>query len=426
MKSKNIHTLFLIIFSIFSLSVGFSVAQDDEVTIIIESWRVDDADEWNEIIIPAFEAQYPNINVEFQPTINTEYSPTLNTKLEAGTAGDLIMIEPFDFRLGLFLDGDLASLDDLDGLENFSDAALSSWSTDDGELFGVPIAAVIHGFMYNADIFEELGLEEPTTSQEFLDLLAAVQEDGQYTPLAMGTSDGFVPGLLGFNLAGVPYWRGEEGRLSLIDGTQGFTAQEFVDAWTYLEAWGEYMPNGYQAISYPDMQNLFTLGGSAVYPAGSWEISIFNDLVGDDFGIGAFPPPVPQDGADCFINDHPDMGMGLNANSEHPEEARLFLEWLTTPEFGKLLNNNLPGFFAMSNHVVEATDPLVNEYASWKQSCEGSPRIAQAVISRGEPNTGGEIIRVTQLVMNGEMTPEEAAEEVQAALASWYEPQMGE
>ena len=54
--------------------LGSMLAQDDAVTLIIESWRVDDADEWNDVILPAFEAHYPNIDVDFQPTINTEYS----------------------------------------------------------------------------------------------------------------------------------------------------------------------------------------------------------------------------------------------------------------------------------------------------------------------------------------------------------------
>lgn len=427
MTSKTVRLAFaLLAFAVFALPLSTMLAQDEPVTLIIESWRVDDADEWNDVILPAFEAHYPNIDVDFQPTINTQYGATLGTKIEAGTAGDLIMIEPFDFRLEMYLNGDLANLDDFGGLENFSAGALSAWTTDDGELFGVPLAAVIHGFMYNADIFAELGLEEPATAQEFLDLLEAVKQGGQYVPLAMGTADGFVPGLLGFQLAGMPFWRGEEGRLALIDGSGAFTDQAYVDAWEFLAAWADYMPDGYQAVSYPDMQNLFTLGGSAVYPAGSWEISIFNQLVGDDFAIGAFPPPVPEEGADCFINDHMDMGMGLNANTEHPEEARLFLEWLGSAEFAELWNNALPGFFAMSNHIVEAADPMVQEYAGWREHCGSSARNAYAILSRGEPNTDSELIRVTQLVMNGEMTAEEAGQTVQAGLASWYEPQMGE
>ena len=33
-----------------------------------------------------------------------------------------------------------------------------------------------------------------------------------------------------------------------------------------------YMAPGYQAQTYPDSQNLFTLGDAAIYPTGSWEI----------------------------------------------------------------------------------------------------------------------------------------------------------
>ena len=35
------------------------------------------------------------------------------------------------------------------------------------------------------------------------------------------------------------------------------------------------MGDGFKAQSYPDSQNLFTLGRAAIYPAGSWEISSF-------------------------------------------------------------------------------------------------------------------------------------------------------
>lgn len=396
----------------------------EPVSLVIESWRVDDADEWNDVILPAFEAEYPWIDVEFQPTLNTDYGPALGTKLETGTAGDLIMVEPFDFRVDLYRSGDLANLDDLEGLANFDDSVLSAWRTDEGEQFGLPLAAVIHGFMYNADIFAELGLEEPTTSQEFLDLLQAVQDDGQYTPLAMGTLDSFVPGLLGYNLAGVTYWRGEEGRLGLIEGTQAVNDQPYVDTFDFLSQWGEYMPDGYEAIGYADMQNLFTLGDSAVYPAGSWEISIFNDLVGDDFEIGAFPPPVPAAGDDCFINDHMDMGMAINAASENQEAAKLLLEWMSGPEFAEVWTNNLPGFFSMSNFAVEAGDPMVQEYAGWRENCGSSPRLAYQILSRGEPDLDTELIRLSQLVMNGEQSPEDAANEAQEGLASWYEPQQ--
>ena len=37
----------------------------DAVTITIESWRNDDLPIWQDVIIPAFNAQYPNIEVIF-------------------------------------------------------------------------------------------------------------------------------------------------------------------------------------------------------------------------------------------------------------------------------------------------------------------------------------------------------------------------
>ena len=36
------------------------------------------------------------------------------------------------------------------------------------------------------------------------------------------------------------------------------------------------MAPGYQAQTYPDSQNLFTLGDAAIYPTGSWDFYFFS------------------------------------------------------------------------------------------------------------------------------------------------------
>ena len=128
-----------------------TVAQDSG-SLVIESWRNDDLTIWEDVIIPAFNAHYPDIEVVFSPTAPAEYNAALEAKLEAGTAGDLITCRPFDNSLGLFNDGHLVSLNDLPGMEFFGDVARSAWVTDDGsDVFCVPMASVIHGFIYNAD-----------------------------------------------------------------------------------------------------------------------------------------------------------------------------------------------------------------------------------------------------------------------------------
>ncbi len=54
-------------------------------SLVIESWRNDDLTIWEDSIIPAFNAHFPNIEVVFSPSAPAEYNGALNTKLEGGT-----------------------------------------------------------------------------------------------------------------------------------------------------------------------------------------------------------------------------------------------------------------------------------------------------------------------------------------------------
>ena len=396
----------------------------EAVTLTIESWRNDDLAIWQDTIIPAFNAKFPDIEVVFAPTAPADYNAALNAKLEGGTAGDLITCRPFDASLALYDDGHLAPLNDLPGMDdNFGDVAKSAWVTDDAStVFCVPMASVIHGFIYNADAFAELGLEEPTTEAEFFALLDAVKADGTYDALDMGTADQWESATMGFQNVGPNYWKGEEGRLGLINGTEKFTDPQYVAVWEHLAKWGEYLPSGFEAQGYPDSQNLFSLGRAAIYPAGSWDITLFNDQA--DFELGAFPPPVAAAGDTCYISDHTDIALGMNANTEHPNEARAFLEWMTTSEFAELYANSLPGFFPLSNHSVSLSDPVAQEFVDWRNTCESTIRNSYQILSRGEPNLENELWGVSAQVINGALTPEEAAQQIQDGLENWYEAQQ--
>jgi len=420
---KKLLVLAVVLTLVVALVPATTQAQE-KVTLTIESWRNDDLTIWQDVLIPAFNAHYPDIEVIFAPAAPTEYNAALNAKLEGGTAGDLITCRPFDLSLELFNQGHLVSLNDLPGMEHFGPVARSAWITDDGsDVFCVPMASVIHGFLYNQSIFEELGLEEPTTEEEFLALLEAVKEDGTYEPLAMGTVDQWESATMGYQNIGPNYWKGEEGRLGLIEGTIGYNENGFLEAFEALARWIPYMPSGYQAISYPDAQNLFSLGMAAVYPAGSWDIGVFR-AQGLDFEMGAFKPPLPEGAETCYISDHVDIAMGVNAASPHQEEAMKFLEWLTTQEFAELYSNALPGFFTLSDHEITLEDPLAQEFLSWRGECESTIRSAYQILSRGEPNNELQLWEVCSQLLNGELTPQEAADKVQAGLEAWYEPQQ--
>ncbi len=395
----------------------------DQVTLIMESWRNDDLAIWEDTILPAFHAEHPDIRVTFQPSAPDEYNAALEAKLQGGTAGDLITCRPFDVALDLYEDGHLAPIGDLEGMDAFSDVARSAWVTDDGsDVFCVPMASVIHGFIYNADAFDELGLEEPATEEEFFELLDTIDADGTYDPLAMGTADQWEAATMGLQNIGPNYWAGEEGRQGLIDGTESFDEPQYVAAFEQLGRWAEYMPSGFEAIAYPDSQNLFTLGGAAIYPAGSWEIALFREQA--DFELGAFLPPPPAGQDTCYFSDHTDIAVGMNAASEHPEQARTFLEWMSTAEFSELYANSLPGFFPLSDHEVDLDDPLAQEFLAWREVCEPSIRNSYQILSRGEPNLENELWDLSAQVINGTIEPDAAAQRAQEGLERWYEPQQ--
>ena len=393
-----------------------------ETTLTIESWRNDDLTIWQDQIIPAFQAQHPDIKVVFAPSAPAEYNAALNSKLAAGSAGDLITCRPFDASLQLYNDGHLADLSGLASMANFSPVAKSAWQTDDGgATFCVPMASVIHGFIYNADAFEQLGIAVPTTRDEFFAALDKIKADGTYIPMAMGTNDQWEAATMGYNNIGPNYWKGEEGRLALIKGEQKLTDEAWVAPYAELARWKDYLGDGFEAQTYPDSQNLFTLGRAAIYPAGSWEISGFNAQAG--FKMGAFAPPVAAAGDTCYISDHTDIAIGLNAKSPNAEAAKVFLDWVGSPEFAAMYANALPGFFSLNSTPVEMQDPLAQEFVSWRGKCQSTIRSTYQILSRGTPNLENETWNASANVIKGTETPEAAGARLQEGLASWYDPQ---
>lgn len=400
----------------------------NKVKLTIESWRNDDLKIWQETILPAFMKKYPNIEVVFAPSAPTEYNAVLDTKLKAGTAGDLITCRPFDKSLELFNAKHLESLNNLPGMNNFSEVAKAAWSTDDGKTtFCVPMASVIHGFLYNKAIFRELGLSEPKTEDEFLATLQKIQASGKYSPLVMGTKDQWESATMGYQNIGPTLWKGEVGRKGLIAGTQQYNKGGFLQAFEALAKWRPFLPRGYQALAYPDAQNLFAQGRGAIYPAGSWDIGTFRQM-NPKLELGAFKPyTFPNLGAtQCVINDHPDIAIGLNAASKNKEAARTFLSWVASDEFAQLYANALPGFFPLANVSYTVSDPVAQTFLSWRKECQASFRTAYQILSRNaNPNNENDLWNASAQVLNGTMTPKQAADFVQSRLASWYGPQKG-
>jgi raffinose/stachyose/melibiose transport system substrate-binding protein len=404
-----------------ALLASMNVAHAAPVTLTIESWRNDDLAIWRDKIIPVFEKAHPDIKVRFVPTAPAEYNAVINSKLDAGTAGDLVACRPFDVPLRHFQKKQLVAVDDIKGMDNFTATAKTAWTTDDGKTtFCVPVAAVIHGFMYNKDAFTKLGIAPPATVDQFFAALSKIKADGKYTALDIGTKDTWEASQLAYQNIAPAYYKGETGRLALIAGKAKLTDAPFVEPMRTVARWKPFLADGYESQTYPDSQNMFTLGRAAIYPAGSWEIAGFNKQA--KFKIGAFPPPVPKAGDKCYIADHPDIGMGINAKTKNLAQAKLFLEFVASKEFASIYTNSVPGFFSLQKTVVNVQDPLAREYAGWRDRCESTPRLTHQIISRGTPNLEDDLWVKASGVMNGTVAPDAAMQQLQKGLDSWYKP----
>lgn len=398
-----------------ALLTALSVQVVNAGQITIESWRVDDKDLWEQEVIPAFNKVHPGIEVKFSPTSPTEYNASLNTRLAGGTAGDLITCRPFDVSLELYKKGHLTDIKGLEGMRDFSDVAKGAWQTDDGSAsFCMPMASVIHGYFYNTEIFEELGLTVPETEADLFALMDTIKTESRYTPMALGTNDGWETHQIVYTGIGPNYWKGEAGRKALIDGSAKLSDAEFVAPLEQMAKWGPYLSRGFEAQTYGDSQNLFALGRAAIYPAGSWDIAHFNNNA--EFKLGAFKPPVPQAGDTCFISDHTDIGMGINPATENSADAEAFLNWLSSKEFAELYTNKVTGFFSLSNHTVEVSDPVAAEMIGWRSQCESTIRLNAQILNRGRNDLETTFWNAGQSVINGTASPADAAAKIQSLL----------
>src|SRR5690606_41522537 len=111
-----------------------------------------------------------------------------------------------------------------------------------------------------------------------------------------------------------------------------------------------------------------------------------------------------------------------SASSKHAEQSKVFLNWVASPEFAEIYANALPGFFSLNSTAVKMSDPLAQEFVSWREKCKPTIRSTYQILSRGTPNLENETWVQSANVSNGTVTPGDAAKKLQEGLDSWYKP----
>ncbi|GAA4424772.1 extracellular solute-binding protein [Georgenia halophila] len=285
-----------------------------------------------------FESANPRITVELDTMPFDTMRTVLQTQLRSGDAPDVI-----SWGSGPSFGGALAEaglLYDLtDAYEEYGwevyDFARER-VTQDGMVYGIPGEMETLGIFYNAEVFDELGIEEP---QDLADLEAAAEtvRQADLVPLAVSDQEGWQGGhLLSIALSSSI---GSEGMQELIDGERSWNSPEVVGALELWERWQQagYLPPSPTSISYDSGNALFYSGDAAMIPTGSWLADGITQNT--DFEVGYIPFPAP-DGPGIFSAG---LGSGpmITAETEHPDAALKLLDFLASPEHGRWMVENL-------------------------------------------------------------------------------------
>ena len=246
-------------------------------------------------------------------------------------------------------------------MENFSDVAKSAWTTDDGKTtFCVPMASVIHGFIYNKEIFEELELTPPKTEDEFH---RRPRQDQGRRQIRAARHGHRRP--VGSRHHGLPEHRPEllegRGRPQGADRRHGRSSPTSPMS-TPSRSSPSGRPTWATATRRRTIPTARTSSPSARPPS-------IRPARGTSRPSRSRPTSSsapsrrrsPKAGDNCYISDHTDIGIGMNAKSTNAEDGQDFLDWVASPEFADIYANALPGFFPLSNAKVTIKDPVAAE-----------------------------------------------------------------
>jgi len=333
---------------VFLLTGVFGIsAQDEQVTLRVMSWSAEQQEFYNEAIAE-FEAEYPNISVEWETLEQSAYRESMPLRFQSGDAPDIF------FWLGANRVLTMAELLDQEWVQplvpegtdtsewmqrwpagsfaegiNMVDGVPYSFPFNDNKIWGA-------GYMYmNIDVWEAAGLDvtsPPETRSELLDACRTiVAETGTFcmaVPL-----DGNQLQRTWYPLAGMAmtdqFFDIQTGRYAIDD-------PRLLGTFDYLQTFFEedLVVPGFNDQTFS--RGAFANGQAAIYFDGAWMPSVFRNSF-DFENVAVAAPPVPDEGrTGSLAQTYSENKFYVSSQNEHPEAAWSFIEFMTRPD----------GFFA--------------------------------------------------------------------------------
>lgn len=296
-------------------------------------------------------------------------------------------------------------------IDRFSDGTIQQYTWND-KLYALPWTAQTFGVFYNKEIFETYDLEIPETWSEMVEVATKLREDApMIQPIAFGNSG---------------QWMGADFFLPLITQTTddpslvieldrrmddsrdvSWNSEPVVEAFEIVETLvnEEVFAPGANGLSDDQATNMFYNGRAAMYFAGSWMPQTFALEAPEDLDWGVFKTPANGEGNRHWTGNESGANLSVSARSDNIDEALEFLEYLYSPEVYSQAMVDAKGMPAMKEVVDKIEDPAVRKMTSWLE--DGAPHILY-----GEGSWDA-VANAVQGVVGGEMSPEEAAEQIE-------------
>lgn len=362
------------------------------------------------------------IEVELFVIGSTDYQKKLPLALTSGDNIDVIGVQPnMANQLTTFLEPLEPLLDEKTPgwQENYKEEDLrQSKQVTGGELYMLNAGSVGDWFIfYNADMIAELGLEVPTTFEEWGTFNQSIrQAKPDVIPFAYWGGVGHVY----YQTAAVLSGQDSTYLNDIRYKAQPWNGEGFVKGIDHLL----HMFDG-QIMSYDEVADLdrgralelFAQGKVASYMDGSWGATMLSEDYRTENGysndVGAFAFPVAQEGGQVSVRTFINNTVGIVNYSEHKDEAAQLLEFLAMGKGSTTFANRQNWFTSVKDYEVDYT-PFVTE-----ASKEGYDRILDAVansrIDRNNPNAfpekAGTII--VNAILKGDTDAQSVADELQ-------------
>lgn len=307
-------------------------------------------------IIDLFEEKYPYITVE-QEIVTNDPASILRARIATDETPDIFQgaLDTMDMAKG----GYVMDLTGESFLDNINEEVLNdtSFTDEDKHTWALPIDGSCEGIFYNKDIFSELDLTPPSTLTEMENVIS-VLEQNNITPFALGFKDAWT--IKPITLVAVSpaiYAQNANWNDAKTNGSVSFAnTPEWKTVFDILKI---VYDHGNTRTAFDTDYNgacaMVAQGEAAMMIQGLWALEPIKSI-NPDINLGMMAMPVSDNSQETKLFQFPDFGLSISAKTEHPEECKLFLDFLTQQETAQLWCNSAMLFSAVKDVSVDFDD----------------------------------------------------------------------